>query len=482
MNKKKLKILMLAAECAPIAKVGGLGDVVGALPKELEKIGLDVRIILPFYGLIDRKKYPARLIKKQLAISGRERINLYVTKLPGSSVSVYLLEHRLFAGKYIYRHNPAAGRNKNLQDGKKFSFYCRASLVTAKYLGFQPDVIHIHDWHAAPTLGYLKSDYRHDPFYSKTKTLYTIHNLANQGKVGPKIIGVSKLDPELPVIKVDLKDGDINFMVQGILGADLINTVSPTYAKEILSHYQGAGLERILKRKRSKLSGIINGIDTIVFNPEKDRYISQRYSAKKLFKKKLNKLILQKELKLEVDPDIPLVGLISRLVWQKGLDLVNNKLMSLPCQFVFLGTGSRLIEKRLLKLAKKYPKSFSVIIGFDPILAQKIYAGSDLFLMPSRFEPCGLGQLIAMRYGTIPLVRSTGGLADTVNSQLGFSFNKYDTAELYATLKKALNIYNTKPKKWLKMQNIGMKKDLSWKYPAREYFKIYMKLANIKIK
>jgi starch synthase len=269
-------------------------------------------------------------------------------------------------------------------------------------------------------------------------------------------------------------------MVQGILGSDLINTVSPTYAKEILGHYQGANLENILKKRKTDLFGIINGIDTGFYNPANDNLISQKYSLKNLDKKIANKLALQKQLGLPIDKNIALVGLTSRLVWQKGLDLITENFNKLNCQFVFLGTGQPKLEQQLFALAKKFPLQFSTQIKFDEKLAHLIYAGADIFLMPSRFEPCGLGQMIAMNYGTIPLVRATGGLADTVNNKTGFTFKKYSEAELYKTIKQALTIFYKKPKIWNQLKINGMKKDFSWNKPAQEYLKLYKKLLSRK--
>jgi starch synthase len=349
-------------------------------------------------------------------------------------------------------------------------------LETSKKLNFKPDIIHANDWHVALTADLIKTINQKNDFFNKTKILYTIHNLASQGKAKANIIGYTKINPELPIIKVDARDGDINFMIQGILGSDLINTVSPTYAKEILDHYLGAGLENILAKRKKQLYGIINGIDADFFNPETDNLINQKYSLKNLEKKIANKLALQKQLGLPVDKNIALIGLVSRLVWQKGLDLMTENFSRLNCQFIFLGTGQPKLEQQLLNLAKKFPKQFSAQIKFDEKIAHEIYAGSDIFLMPSRFEPCGLGQMIAMRYGTVPVVRATGGLADTVNKKTGFSFKKYSSEELYKIIDEALTVYYKNKKLWRQLKINGMKKNFSWDKPAKEYLKLYKKL------
>jgi starch synthase len=266
-------------------------------------------------------------------------------------------------------------------------------------------------------------------------------------------------------------------MVQGVLGADIINTVSRTYAKEITTSMYGAGLDRVLRLRKNDVYGILNGIDTDFYDPAKDKFIKKKYTAAGVKNgKKTNKKYLQEKLGLPMDENKPLAAVISRLVWQKGLEIFDKKVMEMDCQFVFLGSGDPVYEKMLLKLGQKYPDKVSVHIGFDQVLAQQIYAGADIFLMPSRFEPCGLGQMMAMRYGAVPVVRDTGGLADTVNSQTGFKFKDFSSEALNAALKKAINTYNNQPSKWLLLQKNAMKADFSWKRSAGEYMKLYGKL------
>ncbi|MFH1233507.1 MAG: glycogen/starch synthase [Patescibacteria group bacterium] len=507
-DKSAIKVLFLSAELAPLAKVGGLGDVAGSLPIALAKLGVDIRICLPFYGLIDRKKYQVKKIIANLYAPMGDKnksVNVWQTFLPKTKIPVYLIECSFFNSKEIYfddkKHKNAipttpfingAKKNDNL---KRFSFFTRASLEVAKKLVFQPDIVHANDWHTALVADFIKTINKQDNFFDKTKTLYTIHNLANQGIAKPNIVSYAKINPDLPIIKVDAKDGDVNFMVQGILGSDLINTVSPTYAKEILNHYQGAGLDNILKKRKANLYGILNGIDINFFNSATDNLIKQKYSLKNLNKKIANKLALQKQLGLPINKNIALVGLVSRLVWQKGIDLFNKGITPLPlpikgakykdfsklnCQFVFLGTGQKKYEKILKDLTKKYPEKFNVQLAFDEKLAHLIYAGSDIFLMPSYFEPCGLGQMIAMRYGTIPVVHATGGLADTVNNRTGFVFKKYSSEAFYQELNKALTIFYEKPKLWKQLQINGMKQNFSWNKSAKKYFELYRRLTRQK--
>jgi starch synthase len=481
---------MASAEAAPLVKVGGLGDVVGSLPPALQKLGCDVRLILPMYGVIDRKKYKIKKIIPNFKIPSGKRqvkINIWQTALPHSSVKIYLIEEKKYFGpKIVYS-------KKN--NSERFLFFSLASLNILEKINFQPDIIHCHDFHTALIADLLKAN--DWPFLKNTKTIFTIHNLNYQGKSDIEVLKTGNLKKNsLKSLSRDARDGDINFMVQGILNADLVSTVSKTYAKEITTSFFGAKLDNIIKKRKKDLSGILNGIDTEFFNPATDKFIKQKYSLKNLDKKIKNKLALQKKLGLPQDKNIALAGLISRLVWQKGLELFTKKFSQLNCQFVFLGTGSKKYEALLKKLAKEYPDKFKAIIGFDEELAHQIYAGADLFLMPSRFEPCGLGQMIAMRYGTVPVVRQTGGLADTVTpltkinspslrrrglgevkKSTGFAFKNFNSNALYNKLNKALSIYYNKPKIWRQLQINGMKKDFSWDKSAKEYLKLYKKLV-----
>ena len=487
--KNNLKILMVAAEAAPIAKVGGLADVIGSLPKALSRLNLDIRLIIPFYQLIDRKKYNIKLLKRDIEIVTsvkKEMVNLWQAKLPETQAPLYLIEHDFFKGSDIYSSKLGKVITKlypnDSVDIEKFVFFSHACLACLKALKFKPEIIHLNDWHTAAITLFLKTTYRQDKFFSQIKTLYTIHNLANQGIVSPKIIALNKLDQEFPSVKIDLKNRDINLMAQGIVNADLINTVSPTYAKEISTRQFAAGLKKVLAKRKNKLYGILNGIDTKFYNPVTDNLIKQNYNYQTLAKKEVNKIYLQKKLGLPVSQKIALVGLVSRLVWQKGLDLINDKFVGamhaspLLCQFVILGTGQKKYEQYLLALAKRYAKILKVIIKFDEALAHQIYAAANIFLMPSRFEPCGLGQMIAMRYGAVPVVRATGGLSDTVDRTVGFSFKQFSQVQFNQAINQALKVYYQQPSKWQRLQINGLKKDFAWEKSAKEYLKLYQKL------
>jgi len=479
MTKKKIKILMASAEVAPFAKVGGLADVVGSLPPALKKLGVDVRLIMPLYGSINRKKYKLKKAYNDLEVPSGMRfikVNIWRSKLPGTTVPIYFIDTpKFFKSKHIY----VPGDNS-----KRFLFFSLATLYAAPVIAakagqvkFKPDIIHCQDSHVALVPNILKAT--NLQFLKGVKTLYTIHNFQYQGKTKPAILSTGNLSKNsLKSLTVDAQDGDINFMVQGVLNADLINSVSKTYAHEITTSDYGAGLDNIIRKRKRDLFGIVNGIDINFFNPAKDQFIKQKYSTKSIGKKIINKIYLQKKLGLTKNKNIPLVGMITRLAWQKGIELITEKLIrESDCQFVFLGTGQKKYEAYLKKLARKYPDKVSGQIMFDIKLAQQIYAASDIFLMPSRFEPCGLGQMIAMRYGAVPVVRATGGLADTVNPQVGFSFKKFSAKALYRALQRAINIYYQQPKKWRALQISGMKKDFSWNKSAKEYLRLYKKLV-----
>jgi len=450
---KKLKVLMATAEMAPYAKVGGLADVLGSLPMALKENDCDVRVVMPLYGSIDREKYKLQHKFANIAVpfGGRMmKVNVWQTSLKG--VKVYFIESQKYFGqKDIY----------SADNAERFLFFSQAVLYILPIVKFQPAVVHCHDYHTAMIPRLLKSS--SFEYFREMKTVLTIHNLQYQGVANGKI---------LDLVDLNSNGYDVNFMEQGIIYADQITTVSPTYAKEIFTKEFGAGLENLLRKNKDKVSGILNGLDLDFFNPVKDKLIAKKFSYAKLDDKKINKTALQKSVGLSVS-DKPLVGLISRFVEQKGLGLITEEIIRLDCQFVFLGTGQAEYENLLKALALRYPDKVSVQTKFDIVLAQMIYAGADIFLMPSRFEPCGLGQMIAMRYGTVPVVRAVGGLADTVIDQTnGFIFKPMTVAALKNTLKRALMAYGNK-KAWQKIKQNGMTTDFSWNQSAQKYLELY---------
>lgn len=470
MKNKAIKVLMTSAEISPFAKVGGLADVVGSLPPAMKNLGVDVRLMMPKYGSIDERKYKLERIYKNIKVPSAttiQTIDIYLGYLPDTNIPVYFIDNKkYFSKKEVYWGN----------DAERFSFFSLAVVYALSELEFRPDVIHAHDFHTALITNLVKiSNY----IYSKNaKTLYTIHNLNYQGKIEPKVLKNANLSSKsMESLSKDAKDGDINLMVQGIFNSDLFNTVSPSYAKEITKKEQGGGLHRVIKMNKDKLSGIINGLDLESFNPTTDKDIVKNYNVNTLENKIENKLALQKEMDLEVNKDIPLVAMVSRLAWQKGLELIEDSLIkNLDMQVVILGTGEKKYEDYLQKLAKKYPSKLAVKIMFSSAMAKRIYAGSDFFLMPSRFEPCGLGQMIAMRYASLPIVRATGGLKDTVDSSVGFIFKKFSAKAFYLAVKRAVDTYHGEPKRFKKMQITAMKKDFSWDNSAKKYLKLYKNL------
>jgi len=480
MGKKKLKVLFVASECTPIAKVGGLGDVVGSLPKALKELGVDVRICLPKYQIVGFKKYKFDLISGKIKVKN-EKIDIWQGFLPENDVPVYLLDNEKFFGKngVYFERSAFVGSFKEIE---RFLFFSQAVLEILPAIDWRPDIIHCHDWHTAILPVLAKLQIRDSKF--EIRNLLTIHNLANQGKWRAKEIFYffNLKGKETESLKIRDREGNFNILQQGILNADLINTVSPTYAKEILTNEYGEGLEESLIKRKKELFGILNGIDEKRFDPETDPDLKINYSYQNLERKIENKIHLQEILNFKKSPEIPLFGFIGRLTSQKGIDLIIEiipQLVKIGCQLVILGVGIADYEKKLLELSQKYPQNISSQIKFDPVLAQEIYAGADIFLIPSKFEPCGLVQMIAMRYGAIPIGRKTGGLVNTIeDGKTGFLFEKYETKTFFQTIKKALNLCQDK-KEWQKIQKRAMRKDFSWQKSAIEYLKLYKKLLKL---
>ncbi len=482
MPRKKLSIVFTAAECAPFAKVGGLGDVIGSLPQALAERGCTVTVIIPLYGSIDRTRY--RLTKFGALTfehnKRTERCVVWRAQLRGNPVTYLFIEHPLFKAKEIYRAGSVVTSGID-PDIDKFGFYSKAAVEAIQQLPVAADIIHCHDWHAGlvPTFVDQLAVTKNYPF---TKTVYTIHNLGNQGITPRSEIRRLTLALSEPAVLEDYYDLDeekLNLMKIGILTADRISTVSETYAKEILTPEYGGGLESFLSRRKKDLSGIVNGIDTKLFDPAKDAFLIKRYSLKTWKQgKQKNKQAVQRSLGLPRS-GAPLYGLVSRLVAQKGLDILVQSLETFlrnDVQVAILGTGEKKLELQLVELAKRFPEKLHATIGFDLRQAQQIYAGSDVFLMPSRFEPCGLGQLIAMRYGTLPLVRATGGLQDTVQHlRTGIVFSEYSAQKLSTALEQSLALYG-KPKSWYTMVERCMKQDFSWASSAKKYIALYRRL------
>jgi starch synthase len=478
-EEQPLKVLMLAAEIVPFAKVGGLADVAGALPKALQKLGVDIRLIMPRYRQVDPQRFHLTTVLDCISVSmGKFQVEVSVLQGEiGDHVPVYMIDTpRFFDRENIYGYN---------DDGERFVLFCRAALEVVRALNWSPDIIHCNDWHTGIVPNWMNTLYRDDPFFSHTATMYTIHNLAYQGIFGYRLLevaGVAAMGFVYPQIAELAHVVDV--MGRGILFADVVTTVSERYAQEILTPTFGEKLDHLLRSRRDRVFGILNGIDYQEIDPATDPHIHTRFDINSLDKRDENKVALQELTHLPVRSDAPLLAMISRLVDQKGFDLLAQimpPLLTQGIQFVLLGVGDQRYHELFQNLAARYPDQVAVFLTFNTELGQRIYAGSDMFLMPSRFEPCGLNQLIAMRYGSIPIVRAVGGLADTVQEYdprtgegNGFTFNNYDPWEFFAAIVRSLELFRFKDI-WRTLQQRGMQADHSWHASAQRYVEMYRK-------
>lgn len=486
MTERKLSILMVAAEAHPLAKVGGLADVMGALPQALRDQGHDVRLALPYYGSIKEKvRSPGKVKGAELFdVALGERTypaRAWKTKLPGTKVEVYLVESSDFFDRSGIYVDPASGEPYK-DDAERFVFFSRAVMGLVKLGGFAPDIIHCHDHQTGFIPAWVKYPPTAKGLPSGVRTVFTVHNLAYQGD-HPKEIGyMAGFGEEMLKAGSGIKkNGRVNMMKAGIAFADKITAVSPTYAREIQTPEFGSGLEEVLKSRAEDLVGILNGADYSVWDPEHDSFLPSNYSAKKTHGKQKCKWHLVERLNLKTSPETPLVGIVSRLVDQKGFDILSeafDRLMDLDFGFVVLGLGDKRYHDILTGLAARYPGKVSVNLAFDEQLAHQIEAGCDMFLMPSRYEPCGLNQMYSMKYGTIPVVRATGGLADTVvdykneDSSTGFVFKEYSSDALRGAMVRAREAFKDKDK-WTAMVARAMAQDFSWQRAAESYANLY---------
>ncbi|HOQ17841.1 MAG: glycogen synthase GlgA [Epulopiscium sp.] len=478
MRENQLKVLFVSSEVSPFVKTGGLGDVAGALPYALKKSGIDIRVVMPKY-----KSIPAEFTKDFKSKADfpvfldwrKHKASIYEYN---KDLPVYFIGNDYYFDREdLYSYE---------DDHERFAFFCKAVLKMLIRIDFIPDIIHCNDWQTGPIPLLLKENYHDDSFYNSILTLFTIHNLQYQGIFGKeslRILGVPDwyFNPE----HIEFY-GNINYMKAGLQYSDAISTVSKTYAREIMTKEYGYGLEGILQKRSQKLYGIVNGIDYKLYNPESDDSLYVKYSPDKIELKEENKKALQKELNLP-QKDVPLISIISRLVEQKGFDLIAeqmDELMKEDIQMIILGTGEERYERLFSHMEERFPEKVRAKIYFDLDLAQKIYGGSDLFLMPSLFEPCGLGQLISLRYGTIPVVRHTGGLADTIEefnketaSGNGFVFNEYNSYAMLAAIRRAIAAYHDK-ESWKKLIRNAMASNHSWEDSAKEYLNLYKELAS----
>ena len=487
---KGLNILFCTSEVAPYSKTGGLADISNSLPQELNSMGNAVRIITPKYGPLDERKLRIYEIKRLTGIEVPVGDKIAICNIkssfivsPKGKVQVFLIENEEYFGKDSPYMDVKTGKDYPNND-ERFIFYNRAVVQVLGLLGWQPDIIHCNDWQTGLIPAYLRTIHQKDPLLNSVKTVFTIHNLAFQG-----------LFPHKSFLKTGLPDNIYNeqgveyydqfsFMKAGLMFSDSISTVSENYAREICTtHEYGMGFEGILKTRKKDIKGILNGVDYSVWNPEKDKLIPYRYSSKELPLKREDKKALCKHFNLEYNAETPLIGIISRLSDQKGFDLIEKiipELMKENVLLTILGSGDKQYQKIFDGVRKKYPKKVGFHFGFSEELAHLIEAGADMFLMPSKYEPCGLNQMYSLRYGTIPIVRATGGLADTISEFKngkgnGFVFEKYEPAELMKTIKRALKLF-TNREEWIKLIRSAMTYDYSWEVSAKKYMDLYRSL------
>ncbi len=477
LSNKQLKVLFVSAEVDPFAKTGGLADVAGSLPKELTLLGQDVRVLMPRYKSIETElayvtDFPVEMgERKETCVIKESCIPVSGSK----EVKVYFLENYHYyyrGGIYCYQ-----------DDAQRFIMLCKAALEMLPYIDFKPDIIHCNDWHTGPLCLLLKEKYAKQDFYKDIATVYTIHNLEYQGNFSADICSFLNVEEEFFTYDKAEFYGMFSFMKCGLVYSDKINTVSKQYAQEILSTAYGEKMEGILNNRKDDLFGIVNGISYEEFDPCKSEDLYKVYDSKCPWDKKENKRRFQKEVGL-AKSDAPLLAIVTRLTHQKGLELIlgciERFIKENDIQLAVLGIGDEYYHNSFKELQKKYPDNVAVFLEFNHKLAKKIYASADMFLMPSRFEPCGLGQIISFRYGTIPVVRATGGLAETVidydkdrNNGNGFSFNEFDEKEFEDTLNRAIQVYCKKGQEWEQLVTRALDSDFSWKKPCIKYLELY---------
>ncbi len=477
-----MNILFVAAEVAPLIKTGGLADVAGALPAALRAAGHDVRVVMPRYRALREQALPVEgPIAASFLAAGERQEELRVWRAADSEIPIYLLDiPSAFERATIYGDG---------DDDRRFMLFTRGVLALMQHLrevdGWQPEVLHTNDWHAALVANYLKTYLAYT--FGHIATVFTIHNLAYQGQYSTRTLALAGLT-EGGLIEDALGPGiagSFNFMARGILFSDIISTVSPSYASEIMTGEYGERLDGLLRARADRVYGILNGIDANVFDPSVDAHLAARYDADDMSGKIACKAALQREMGLEVTVERPLLGIVSRLVEQKGLDLLDQVVPWIvsrtDAQLVVLGSGGVALQDAFRRHAAANPTRVAVRIGFDAALAQRIYAGSDAFLMPSRFEPCGLGQMIALRYGSVPIVRATGGLNDTVREGLdgnGFRFHPFEIRHFVEAIGRAMLTYRDSAS-WALLRERGMREDNSWTHSAQQYIALYQRAMRL---
>ncbi len=493
---KKLKILFVTSEVVPFIKTGGLADVSSALPQKLQELGHHVRIVVPKYGAIDERKYKIHEVVRLKDITTKIGDKEVVFSLrssfligPKTRVQIYFLDnHEYFGSRHSLYSDPMSGEDFP-DNNERFILLAKSVFELIQKLGWTPDIIHCNDWQCGMIPAYLKTRHKNDSAFNSIKTLFTIHNLSFQGVFLKSSFATTGLPDEVLSEKGILHKGKINFLKAGLVYSDVINSVSETYAKELSSDKDiGKDLLPILSKRKKDIYGIVNGIDETIWHPEVDNLIRKKYSLKNLEAKVENKKALAENFGFEYNEKTPVIGMIMRLIPDKGIDLIEKafkELMKLDIRLILLGTGDKKYQKLFLSAANKNSKKFSCYLGFDDEIAHLIEAGSDMFLMPSKHEPCGLNQMYSLVYGTVPIVRATGGLVDTVQpynpktgNGNGFVFKKYTVGDLVAEVKKAVRIFNSDKETWGKIVKNGMKSNFTWLTSAKKYVELYKKLAD----
>lgn len=481
---EQLSILFAASEAAPFAKEGGLGDVVGALPKYLARLGHDVRVVIPRYYSVNREKYGLRLLPGTLVVPmgiiGHMYCGVYEGRLPGCDVPIYFLEHEQFYGRSGLYQQDGQGY---LDNDNRFVFLSKASLELCKMLDFRPDVIHAHDWHTGIIPALLNTTYLHDRFVGDAASLLTLHNMQHQGNFYPGLMEVLGIGwKHFTYLELE-KDDQVNLLKGGIYHATLLNTVSEGYAREIQTPEYGWGLETVVRERATDLYGILNGVDYEEWNPATDPFIAAKFSPRNMKGKAICKSDLQATIGLPQRPDVPLFGVVSRMVKQKGTDILAeaiHRILAMDVQFVMVGNGEPWAHFYFGDIAAKYPEKFACFIGYDEALAHKVEAGADFFVMPSSFEPCGLNQMYSLAYGTPPIVRATGGLVDSVENfdeaaltGTGFKYWQHSATALFDTVGWAAYTFYNKPKGLAALRRNGMKRRFTWEDAAAKYDGLY---------
>ena len=487
---KPLKILFATPEAVPFAKTGGLADVAGALPKSLHALGCEIKLVMPYYRMVKESGLPLQYMGKEIEIPiGDEKLkaDIYLGHL-NQDIPIYFVgREEFFDREYLY----STPKGDYFDNAERFIFFSKAALIFCQHMGFSPDIIHHHEWQTGLIPAYLKSICQSDPLFSHTAVVFTIHNIAYQGMFKKEKFWLTGLPKEMYNPEGIEFWERINFMKAGIVYADGINTVSQKYSEEIQTPEYGYGLEGILRKRREDLYGILNGVDYQDWDPSHDSHLIAQYDLKDISGKKECKRDLLKEFHLPSSlENVPLLGMISRLADQKGFDLlmeILEGLFALDIGFVLLGTGEQKYHDLFTQVAQKYPQKAGIRIAYDDRLAHKIEAGADFFLMPSKYEPCGLNQIYSLKYGTIPVVRATGGLDDTITHYdpatkkgNGFKFTRYDAKEFLTTIKMGIGFY-FQPEHWRQLLRNAMAADFSWERSAEAYLKLYRKALEKKI-